>query len=78
MDEELGTYMGGRVICHPAPTPSVIKLLELAGLAAIGGTIYAFVGMVGSEYRWPVFLACAGVAVGVIVYRKHLRESTKV
>ncbi|MCE2508377.1 MAG: hypothetical protein J4G04_03630 [Nitrosopumilaceae archaeon] len=56
----------------------MIKLLELAGLAAIGGTIYAFVGMVGSEYRWPVFLACAGVAVAVIVYRKRLRESTKV
>ena len=56
----------------------MIKLLELAGLAAIGGTIYAFVGMVGSEYRWPVFLACAGVAVAVIVYRKHLRQSTKV
>ncbi|MBI1657964.1 MAG: hypothetical protein IS632_04215 [Thaumarchaeota archaeon] len=52
----------------------MIKLLELVGLAAIGGTIYSFVGMVGSDYRWPVFLACAGVAVAVIVYRKRLRE----
>ena len=65
---------GGRVICHHIRTISVIKLLELAGLAAIGGTIYAFIGMVGSDYRWPVFLACAGVAVAVIVYRKMLRE----
>lgn len=66
--------VGGRVICHHIRTIPVIKLLELAGLAAIGGTIYSFVGMVGSDYRWPVFLACAGVAVAVIVYRKRLRE----
>ncbi len=56
----------------------VIKLLELAGFAAIGGTIYAFLGMGESEYRWPVFWACAAGAVAVIVYRKKMREATKV
>lgn len=51
----------------------MIKLLELVGFAAVGGTIYAFLGM-GEPYRWPVFWACAGVAVAVIFYRKRLRD----
>lgn len=52
----------------------MIKILELVGFAAIAGTIYAFLGMGGSEYRWPVFVACAGVAMAVIVYRKRIRD----
>ena len=53
----------------------MIKLLELVGFAAIGGTIYAFLGMGGSEYRWPVFLGCVGVAVAVIVIRGWIRKN---
>ncbi len=52
----------------------LIKLLELIGFAAIGGTIYSFLGMVDSPYRWYVFGACAGVAMAVIWYRKRLRD----
>lgn len=55
----------------------MIKLLELAGFAAIGGTIYAFLGMMDNPYKWHVFWACAGVAVGVIWYRKRLRDRMK-
>lgn len=51
----------------------MIKLLELVGFAAIAGTIYAFLGLTDSEYRWPVFWTCAGVAIIVIIYRKILR-----
>ena len=52
-------------------------MLELAGFAAIGGTIYAFLGMGESEYRWPVFWACAGVALAVIIIRRKMRRPTK-
>ena len=55
------------------PYGIMIKLLELVGFAAVGGTIYAFLGM-GEPYKWPVFWACAGVAVAVIFYRKRLRD----
>lgn len=55
----------------------MIKLLELVGFAAIGGTIYAFLGMMDSPYRLHVFGACAGIAVGVILYRKMLRDKMK-
>lgn len=48
-------------------------MLELAGFAAIGGTIYAFLGMGDSDYRWPVFWACAGVALAVIIVRQKMR-----
>ena len=63
----------GCVRCIP-----LIKMLEVAGLAAIGGTIYAFLGMVESEYRWPVFWGCAAFAAAVIIIRGRLRKATKV
>ncbi len=46
------------------------KILELAGFALVGGTVYAFLAMGGSELRWPVFWGCAGGAFAIIVYRK--------
>lgn len=52
----------------------MIKIVELIGFAGVGGTIYAFLGMTTSEYRWPVFLMCAGIAVAAIVYRRTLRK----
>lgn len=61
--------------CHTGY--DMIKLLELVGFAAIGGTVYAFLGMGGSPYRWFVFGACAGVAMAVIWYRKRLRDRAK-
>ena len=63
-----------KVISVGVAPRTMIKLLELVGFAAIGGTIYAFLGMGDSEYRWPVFGACAGVAMAVIIYRKRLRD----
>lgn len=53
------------------------KVLELIGFAAIGGTIYSYLGMVGSELRWPVFWGCAGIALAVIIYRKKNQRKAK-
>jgi len=50
------------------------KILEIIGLVLIGGTIYSFVGMTESELRWPTFLACAGGAAAIIVYRNYMRK----
>ena len=50
------------------------KLLELVGLALIGGTIYSFLGMGASELRWPVFWGCAIGALAIIIYRKRQRK----
>ena len=50
------------------------KILELIGLALIGGTIYSFLGMSDSELRWPVFWACAVGALAIIIYRKRQRK----
>jgi len=52
------------------------KILELIGFGLIGGTIYAWIGMIGSELRWPVFGACAIGALGIIIYRK-IKKSHK-
>ena len=52
------------------------KALELVGLALVGGTIYSFVGMGGSDLRWPVFWSCAAGVLAIIVLRKYRsRES---
>jgi len=50
------------------------KILEIIGLALIGGTIYSFIGMIESELRWPVFWSCAGGALAIIVYRNYMRR----
>jgi len=50
------------------------KILEIIGLVLIGGTIYSFVGMTESELRWPTFLACAGGAATIIVYRNYMKK----
>lgn len=52
----------------------MIRLVELAGFAGVAGTVYAFLGMIGHEYQWQVFLASAGVSVAAIVYRRVLRS----
>jgi hypothetical protein len=52
------------------------KILELIGFALIGGTIYAYLGMIGSELRWPVFWTCAGGALTIIVYRKWMKKKS--
>jgi len=53
------------------------KILEIIGLALIGGTIYSFIGMTESELRWPVFWSCAGGALAIIVYRNYMRRRRK-
>jgi len=50
------------------------KILEIIGLALIGGTIYSFIGMTESELRWPVFWSCAVGALAIIVYRNYMRR----
>lgn len=52
------------------------KLLELIALGLIGGTIYAFVGLVPQKdpNGWPLFWACAIAALIIIVYLKQKRK----
>ncbi|MDX1595445.1 MAG: hypothetical protein R3327_00720 [Nitrosopumilaceae archaeon] len=50
------------------------KILELIGFAAIGGTIFAFLGMGNSDLKWPVFWGSAGIALFVILYRKKIQK----
>ncbi len=52
------------------------KILELIGFAAIGGTIFAFLGMGNSELKWPVFWGCAGIALIIIIYRKKNQKKS--
>ena len=53
------------------------KILEMIGLALIGGTIYSFIGMTESELRWPVFWTCAGGTMVIIVYRNYIKKRKK-
>ncbi|NWJ77410.1 hypothetical protein HX865_02755 [Marine Group I thaumarchaeote] len=53
------------------------KILEIIGLVLIGGTIYSFIGMIGSELQWPVFWSCAGGALAIIIYRNYIRKRKK-
>ena len=52
------------------------KLLELAGFALIGGTIYAFIGPIPQQdpVGWPLFWACAIGAFGIIMYKRHEKK----
>ncbi len=52
----------------------MIKILEIIGFALIGGTIFSYIGMIGSELRWPVFWSCAGGALAIIIYRKWKKK----
>ncbi len=55
------------------------KILELIGFGFIGGTIYAFLGLITQQdpYGWPVFWGCAGGALAIIIYRKKKKKSNK-
>ena len=50
------------------------KILEIIGFALVGGTIYSFLGMRGDQLQWPVFWACAGGALGIILYNRQIRK----
>ena len=52
----------------------MIKTLELIGFALIGGTVYSYLGMIGNEFRWPVFFGCAVGTLAIIIYRKKIRQ----
>jgi membrane associated rhomboid family serine protease len=52
----------------------MIKILEIIGFILVGGTVYSYLGMIGSEFRWPVFFGCAGGALAIIIYRKKIRQ----
>jgi len=55
----------------------VSKLLELIGFALIGGTIYAFLGLIPQQdpIGWPVFWGCAGGTLAIIIYRKRKKKA---
>ncbi len=40
----------------------------------IGGTVYSFIGMMGSELRWPVFWGCAAGTLVIILLRKRKQK----
>jgi hypothetical protein len=50
------------------------KALELIGFGLIGGTIYAWIGMIDNPLRWPLFWGCAGGALAIILYRKFKKR----
>jgi membrane associated rhomboid family serine protease len=52
----------------------LIKTLEIIGLVLIGGTVYAFLGMIGDPIQWYVFFGCAAGALVTIIYRNKLRQ----
>ncbi len=54
------------------------KILELIGFAFVGGTIYAFIGLIPQQnpMGWPVFWACAAGALAIILYRKWTRKKS--
>ncbi|HET8719972.1 MAG TPA: hypothetical protein VFM64_03145 [Candidatus Nitrosotenuis sp.] len=54
------------------------KILELIGFALIGGTIYAWIGMMDSPFRWPLFWGCAGGALAIIMYNRAIRKRKKI
>ena len=53
------------------------KLLELIGFGLIGGTVYAYLGLIAQRdpMGWPVFWACAGGALAIIILRKKKKQS---
>ena len=50
----------------------VSKILDVIGLALIGGTIYAFLVPIPQQdpTGWPIFWSCAGGALAIILLRK--------
>ncbi len=54
----------------------MIKILELIGFGLIGGTIYAFLGLIPQQdpIGWPLFWGCAVGTLGIIIYRKKKRK----
>ncbi|MEK6943853.1 MAG: hypothetical protein AABW55_00205 [Thermoproteota archaeon] len=52
------------------------KILELIGFGLIGGTIYAFLGLIPQKdpLGWLVFWSCAAGALAIIIYRKKKRK----
>jgi len=52
------------------------KILELIGLGFVGGTIYAFLGLISQKdpLGWPLFWSCAAGALAIIIYRKKKRK----
>jgi len=55
------------------------KILEMIGLALIGGTIVSFIGLIPNVDAGanPVFWSCAGGALAIIVYRNYMRRRRK-
>ena len=52
----------------------MIKMLEIIGFVLIGGTVYSYLGMIGNDFRWPVFFGCAAGALAIIILRKKIRQ----
>ena len=56
------------------------KIIELVGFALIGGTIYAFLGLIAQQdpAGWPVFWTCAGGALGIILILKKTKKDDNI
>ncbi len=52
------------------------KILELIGFGFVGGTIYAFLGLIIQQdpMGWPLFWGCAVGALVIIIYRKKKKK----
>jgi len=55
------------------------KILELIGFGFIGGTIYAFIGLIPQKdpIGWPIFWICAGATLMILIYRKKKKKQTE-
>lgn len=52
------------------------KILELIGFGCVGGTVYAFLGLIPQQdpLGWPLFWGFAGGALAIIIYRKKKKQ----
>ncbi len=52
------------------------KILELVGFGCVGGTVYAFLGLIPQQdpLGWPLFWGFAGGALAIIIYRKKKKK----
>jgi hypothetical protein len=52
------------------------KILELIGFACVGGTVFAFLGLITQKdpIGWPLFWTFAAGALAVILFRKWKKK----
>lgn len=55
---------------------NITKALEIIGFILIAGTIYSYIGMIGNELRWPIFVFCSIGTVMIIIIRKIKKKAS--